>query len=348
MRSVLLKLEASGLNYFCARWSEKYPRRIILYIEASYEASLSVNNREIPYDGSFYVVAVEDGWIRISSTSGKSVEIGARAQRVWYRGERPYRIRIISEPISLEELHEINEKLGAGDTYTLYWEVIGYGFLKDIAALGLNLQKNLLVAISISSYRSFSINRQDFVKKILEPTDMLKREYIEVIIEPLDKTFIDKIKDQDIRDALRILLEKQKFLYDALLQLRKATSSLEYSNVITSVRKAVELLEPNKPAGNMLMNALRKSYSLVNIAEDIDARASAELIEELIETLIGSNGFLTNIFKYSSKLGPHVKTASGKLCKPHPYKMDAEFAILQAMVTLNYMIRLLKNAAIRT
>ena len=144
------------------------------------------------------------------------------------------------------------------------------------------------------------------------------------------------------------LLEKQKFLYDALLQLRKATSSLEYSNVITSVRKAVELLEPNKPAGNMLMNALRKSYSLVNIAEDIDARASAELIEELIETLIGSNGFLTNIFKYSSKLGPHVKTASGKLCKPRPYKMDAEFAILQAMVTLNYMIRLLKNAAIRT
>lgn len=346
-----LELKILSLRDFYAMWSDEYPHKLRLCVVATYDTILHKDNNEVHYDGGFYIIAIEHGSIIISSNNGSNVKISAKVKDTWFSGTEPRKIRIISEPISLEELYEIENKLGSSEFYQVHWDLWGYGFIEEEKARKYGVFQISPIVINMSSLQQFQISRLDFVKKVLEPADMLKRRFIEIIVEPLNEGFIDKIKDQDIREALDILLEKQKFLYDALLQLQKATSASEYSNVIVTVRKVVEALVQNTPAGNKLTEALRKAYNLLGIARDIDVDAAKELIDEIIETLTGvgsSGGFLTNIFKYCSKLGPHTITRSKRQCEPRPYKIDVEFAVLQAMSILNYIIRLLKNAAIRT
>jgi len=77
-----------------------------------------------------------------------------------------------------------------------HWDVHCWGLLDKPENLGLLL--GVLVYLTASSSKKFKIARQHFVRKILEPADMLRRRFLEVIVEPINPNELDKIPDEDI------------------------------------------------------------------------------------------------------------------------------------------------------
>ena len=105
------------------------------------------------------------------------------------------------------------------------WSVEAYGFLDEEMSRKYSLYPGLLVKMSISSERRFVIASQDFVKNILELADMLRRLFIEVVMEFVDSDLLSRITDVDVREALRILVEKQRMLQDALNKFYRARTA---------------------------------------------------------------------------------------------------------------------------
>jgi len=338
---VWLKLEAPELEYLILWRSNTYPREMRLCVGAKYQKAILTIERqnkryEHEYNGGFYAL-VSTGRLRLSREN-VSLEVDAIIPSVWNSGGAPRSIKIVSKPLTLEEIYEIDQALGPNDVQ-LYWSISAYGFLEEDEAKTYGIPPGTLVPIYIYASRNFIIARQHFVEKVLQPADMLKRRFIEVVLEPVDTHILDKIGDPEVREALRILLEKQKILQGAIEKLYRAGTSSEYKDVIREVRIAIEGLVPGKPIGDKIVNALRKAYKTMNIAREINAGALDELTEELLNVL---KGFSSNVYGYASKLGSHGTTLKSKLSyDPRPYRHDAEFAVLQAMLLLNYMVKAL-------
>mgnify|MGYP000182649030 CR=1 FL=1 len=117
--------------------------------------------------------------MKLSGEGGRSVEIDVGVRSSWCSG-RTSVTEIISEPLSLEEIYEVEQVLGSSDV-TVSWNVDAYGFLDEELSRKYGLDPGLLVHISIPSEGFFVIAHQDFVKNILEPADMLRRLFIEVV-----------------------------------------------------------------------------------------------------------------------------------------------------------------------
>ena len=267
---------------------------------------------------------------------------------VWHPGGPPTSIEILSKPLSLEEIYEMDQALSPSDI-AVYWSIDAYGFLREEYARKYGLDPGSLVHINVSSGRTFIITRQEFVRNVLQPADMLKRVFIEVAVESLDSKLLDRIADVDVREALRILLEKQKMLQEALSKLYRASRASEYRDVIDEVRRSFEGIICDTSAGKRVARALTKALKSLGIVHEIESGALDELIEEVKRVILGGEGLTQNIFSYASKLGVHGKTLkTGKLYEPRPYKRDAEFIVLQAMLVLNYLIKVLKHYALRT
>ncbi len=349
---VWLKLEDPNLEYLTLYRTTRYPRRMELRVRARYRRAVLTVEREgrqnnYEYDGGFYILASR-GWIKLFGEGSRSVELDAGVRSGWHLWRNSV-IEIVSEPLSLEEVYEIDQALGSSDV-TVSWSIEAYGFLDEEAYRRYGLTLGLLVHITIPSVRFFPITRQDFVRNVLEPADMLKRLFVEVVVEPVDSEFLDRITDADIREALRILLEKQRMLQEALGKLYRARTASEYRDVIGEVRRAVEGIVRGTSAGDKIASALEKAFKGLGIAYEVEANALDKLVNELKEVLLGDRSFTKALFNYTSKLGVHTVTEpkSGKaLYEPRPYKHDAEFAVLQAMLFLNHLIRVLKYYASR-
>ncbi len=259
-------------------------------------------------------------------------------------------ISIVSEPLTREELYEISDLL-SHDSIGIGWYVEAYGFLDNYEVLRrYGIEPGALVRIEISSTEEemHSISRQDFVKNVLEKADMLKRLFLEVTVECVDKSVLDRICDEEIREALRLLLKKQEILLNALRKLYNAKTYSDYASVIHDVRMAIEGLVCDKDAGRKVCDALAKAYRLLGIAEEVECGALNQLSKELSAVFLGSERGLTNsIYSFACKLGSHTETR-GKEKKqyiPRPYRHDAEYAVLQAMLFLNYLIKVLTRAS---
>ena len=83
-----------------------------------------------------------------------------------------------------------------------------------------------------------------------------------------------------------------------------------------------------------------------------DSESPDEIAKELSEILLGKVGkegrdnFSYVIYKYASAL--RHTTTQKTTYKSLPSKNDAEFAVLQAMLLLNYLINTLKTAGLRS
>ena len=312
-------------------------------LRAKYDkAILKIDDREIemnPKLGLGVYIIRSEGHLRFESIlGGKSVEIRCSIKGVWNSNVKD--LDLISEPLSLEEINEIEEHLNQQDV-RLYWSVDCWGFLGKPENYG--LQPGALVKIYVPSDRYFTVTRQDFVRMILEPADLLKRRFIEVVVEPISSDELDRILDEDVREALRLLLDKQRLLQDALDKLVRASRSSDYRSVIECVRDAVEGITPGTPKGSRLFNALEKAFKGLGVIE-ADPNALNEAVKELLDTI---KDISRSAFNYSS-IFEHTTTDTNKLPYiPKPYRYDAEFAVLQAMIFLNYLIKVLKAYAQR-
>lgn len=95
-----------------------------------------------------------------------------------------------------------------------------------------------------------------------------------------------------------------------------------------------------------IRNVLKRAYESIGIAEGAVDRVS----EEVSSVIIGQKGkgSMDPVYRFACKLASHGKTEDNKDYIPRPYRHDAEFALLQVMGILNYLIRVLKMYALRT
>ena len=343
MPSITLRDARFEIDDLELKRSEDYPRQARIKLRAKYDtAIIKISDKEIemnPELGLGVYILRSEGHLKFEPISGgKSVEIRCSIRGVWNSNVKD--LDIISEPLSLEEIYEIEEYLSQQDV-KIYWSIDCWSFLDKPENYG--LQRGTLVHIFISSGRYFTITRQDFIRKILEPADLLKRRFIEVIVESINSNELDKIPDEGVREALKLLLSKQRLLQDALDRLIRASRSSDYKSVIEYVRDVVEGLTPGTPEGMRLFGTLEKAFKGLGVIE-ADPGALDEAVKELLDTI---KDVSKGIFDYSSVF-KHTTTATSKLhYSPKPYKHDAEFAVLQAMSFLNYLIKLLKMYSLR-
>jgi len=345
---VWLTLRDPNLSALTLHRTDTYPRKMVLLLRVQYrKAVLTIGQQgEREYNGGFYLLTSR-GYLELSREGGRSIKIKAGVRNGWHSGiSSP--MDIVSEPLSLEEIYEIDQILGSSDI-KVSWNIDAYGFLDEEMYRKYGLNPGLVVRINIGRVGYFVITRQEFVRNILEPADMLKRLFVEVVVEPVDDDLLSRITDADVREAIRILVDKQRMLYEALNKLYRARTASEYRDVISEVRRAIEGIVLGTSAGNKIASALEKAFKGLNIAYETEAGALDEVVNELKEVILGMKSFTNAIYGYASSLGIHATEIEKpkKLYEPRPYRHDAEFAVLQAMLFLNYLIRVLKHYASR-
>ncbi len=307
----------------------EFPQELRLEVRAYYnEISLDVNSESKEYTQGFYVLYSE-GAIYLRNKANSVVQIAAELKKCWIPGGKPLSLTVHSKSLSRLDIHEIDEKLGTEDV-KVSWNVEAYGFLAEKLAKEFDAR---LIPILVVAEHDHYVSRSEFVKNVLEQADMMRREFLEVISEPIDLSYI---KDAKIREALQFLLEKQKLLLGAMDKLKKAKTATDFRGIIGEVRRAVEGLE-------RLRRLCEEIYKKLYIeSSDISAidKASKEMAEAVFQSLKAT-------YIYASRFGIHTRTKNKKsFYTPVPRRIDAEFAVQQALIELNYLARLLNIYAL--
>jgi hypothetical protein len=300
---------------------ERYPYALRFRLTAEYK-KCELNGK--PYTNAFYILSTGQGYFELIADSThlrikSEIDIGKVSGY-------PPRITIFSKPLSRKEIDEIDKTLGSNDL-KIHWSVYAYGFLDD------DSMKSNLIIISIDGWHK--ISRKKFCENILDKADMLKREFIEVIMEQIGDL---NVSDHSLKEALQLLLDKQKFLSEAMERLKNANKVSDYRGIISNVRNVVEGIKENNDFRELYKEIYKRRIS--SISEEVRTNEA----NGIVDTLIGRKGMIDNIFTYTSKLGVHVTTKEDKQpYTPEPDRIDAEFAVQQALITLNYLIKLLKE-----
>ena len=316
----------------------KYPRELRLTADLEYKdcvLNLGGNRKLEDVPCTIYVLNSRGNMYLERATGGVShIDVGVEIEERRLICPTPL-LTIASKPLTRWEIHEMDEALGPGDV-KVSWSVSALALLHVEEEVEELKPESFNVAwLRVASDRFYEIPRKDFVRKVLEPADMLRREFIEVVVEPVS---LEHVADPSIKAALQLIAQKQKLLVQTLDLLTRAASASEYRGVIDEVRRAVENLKD-------LRNIVGKAYETLGYIEAINPQiikqASIEAADAVVEIING-------IFHYSSRLGIHATTQHPKRPYiPRPYRVDAEFAIQQALITLNYLAKLLNKYAYR-
>jgi len=147
--------------------------------------------------------------------------------------------------------------------------------------------------------KSHNVSRKNFIEKILLKVDMLKGEFIEVIAELIDLSYV---KETRLKEVLELLLEKQKLLLEIMNKQKNAKTATERRGIIDEIRKTIEGL-------NKLKELYKEIYKILCIeAHGYEAKDKAA--EEMSKALFG---ILSATYNYTSRLGIHTKTRENEL-----------------------------------
>lgn len=301
---------------------------------------LEINSQPRDYIHDFYVLYSE-GFIRlINPIRNTSIDIPAELRGFRLIGGTPLRILINSKPLSRNEIHEIDRKLGSDDL-EITWNIGAWGFIRENYTQQQDIMNITFIPIDITTEKSYLVTRRNFIEKILQKADMLKREFIEIIAEPIDLSYV---KETRLKKAFELLLEKQKLLLEIMNKQKDAKTATERRGIIDEARKTIEGLD-------QLKELYKEIYKTLCI-EAHEYEAKDEAAEEMGEALFG---ILSATFNYTSRLGIHTKTRKKDkirkkelLYTPIPTEIETEFAVQQAIIELNYLIKLLKAYVLRT
>ncbi|GEM_PF-1305309 len=376
--TMVISLDRAKITFMDSRFdslkletSNSYPRKKQLILKAHYEKiqfefSGHVYDLAKIFDSIVFYLLQSNGYIEFSNPhNNRLIRISAKIRKGKYQDKD---FEIVSEPLPLEEINEIDDVLNS-ETIQLNWRVEGYfmldrdflehlkyssdsgiqKLLRDLRNVKIYLD-GLIIPISFVCSQKVELSRQDFVRNVLEPADMLQREFIEVVVEPINEEEIDKIPHPEYRETLKLLLNKQKILLEALKKLRYANSAEEYRSVISDVRNAIEGLTTRKMSESQL-RALQDAVKVIPLVRDVNPLDKIdEVASDITDTLVGENAsFSQALFKYSSKLATHTTQGRGDesyFYTPVPRREEAKFAVLQAVLLLNYLISLIKRAAL--
>jgi len=182
----------------------------------------------------FYALKTDSCYIILRGEHrGKDIKIKANLERIWHTGASSE--IMLGAKLDRKDIWDIDSMLRGEESILVSWEVLGYGLPEEgkLSELGL---KYPLVRIRLVPDRYYRIPRTDFVRRVLEPIDKFKREFIEVVIptpEMLDRA------PEDLKPLVE-LIQKQSFLVDALKKTSDARIPSEYRDAIKSVRDAID------------------------------------------------------------------------------------------------------------
>ena len=334
-----IRLEEPEFESLTLIRSGTYPHEMRLHLRVKYRKALltldrSDQSKVIEYPDGFYILRSK-GQMEFSR-SNTSLAVDVKLPSVWYHD--PKSVELVCEPLDLRDIHEIDDKLGAGDIQ-LRWDLEAWGLIEGPVAAECGVPSTF-VQVNFSCPRRFEINRQVFVRNVLEPADLLRRMFIEVIIEPVGP--LDQIADPDLRKTMGILLDKQRILVDAYTKFVNAARSEDYRSVVSDVRLAIENLNTDD-----IRDVLKRAYEGIGIAE---GAAVGKVSDEISSVILGqqqNKGSMGPVYRFACKLASHAMTEDHQNYTPRPSKHDAEFALLQALGILNYLIRVLKTYEMR-
>ncbi len=173
-----------------------------------------------------------------------------------------------------------------------------------------------------------------FVKRVVEPADGLRRVFVELLIRDVDSEILSKIRDVKIREALEILLDRQKRLVEALEQYHKALTVAENADAIVRVRRAIESLSESSPAGKKVFDIVREALASLSIVSRTDREFK---LEDVIDDISkGLARLSSTLYSLASRLGVHASEY-----RPRPEKAEVELVLYIAIVLLNYLTDLL-------
>jgi hypothetical protein len=316
--------------------SETYPHEMRLHVRATYRRAVLILDRsdlpkseEIEYQGRGFNVLRSIGQLELSR-SNTNVMVDASLPTVWYPD--PKSIDLVSAPLELSDIHEIDDRLGAGDIQ-VRWSLEAWALVEVFPQTEGSMSKDFL-RVDFSCPRRFEITRQAFVRSVLEPADLLRRMFIEVVIEPIGS--LDRIADPNVRETVKTLLDKQRILRDAYTKFVNAEDSKDYRSVISDVRLAIENLNTKD-----IRDVIKKAYEAIGIADGALEKVSDEISSVIVGQ--GEKGSMAPVYKFACKLASHAKTEDDQNYTPRPLRHDAEFALLQALNILDYLIHVLKT-----
>lgn len=292
----------------------RYPFTWKLYLRAKYKKTiLEIDNTE--YKGiGFYALKMDDCYIELDN-----IRINAELGRVWHTGLS--NLITIEAKVTPQDILEIDTRLRGKEKINVRWFASGYGFIEEGK---LNLACPL-VRLFLGSERYFPISRYDFVRKVLEPVERFKREFIEITIPTPEMP--DKAP-KELKPLVE-LLQKQSHLMEALKKISTAKTSSEYRSAMEEVRKAID--RGKKQLGNIKKEIADRLYLDVGTfkgegAEDI-ANAEADAIVKIIDRLYA---MLSN---FSHTITPNGK----KSYEAYPDYTDAYYHAVMVIAILTYL-----------
>ncbi len=321
------------------------PNMFILVVRAEYDNAVihldpTDPSRNFNYDGELYVLNSR-GYLDLAGK--ETVKLNVSIGDLWITNKS---FRMVSEPLTLESLYDIEQKLGKGPV-DIYWSLQGLVFLKAGEYQQFKMPSIPLILYA-NPHTHFKISREDFIKNVLQPADMMKRIFIEIIPSKIDPSMTNRIRDPDLRELVDILLKKQHMLLELYEALKNAKTTREYAGIISQIRVSIEGLTKSSSVGKRIIDVLSRAYKNLSIVEGLEAGAAEKAIEDLIESLFSIS---KGIFDTASVLGAHGSTygkpKERKNYIPKPYERDAELVLIFAIQLLSYITNVLLHYSSR-
>jgi len=298
------------------RLTGHYDKVVIAYTDAS--------GKTFQEDArGFYFFKTESASIEFERQDSKGkVSVIADIDVVWHvGGSSSIRLQAKLTPLDIQEIdHEL-----AGQDLLVHWAAIGFGFLEESDARRFTQS---IVKIDCSNYKRQTFSREQFVKRILEPMDRFRREFVE-ITAPLPESISKVPKELEVFATL--LKDRSGFLQEALKKVASSTTSREYAEAIGDVRRALGAMEKQlKQIKDAMAEKLFIDMGILTGEGAMDQ--SKAVISQLLNILGSLEGL-------ASGLGIHLETkeAMPKSYVSNPDYCDARYIVLASMLTLSYL-----------
>lgn len=252
--------------------------------------------------------------------TGKQIQINMKSEDThWYYGGYINFSKTFS-PADAEVLSSWRE----GESVNISWNFRGYAILNQPSSGALFFQDTTQAANNPPTIAS-----PDFIKKILQPLGMSNRMIVEIPVETprlLDIVAPLPTGIGSLKDSLKLLISH---LQNALERSRTASTATDFRSVIIEIRAPLDSIKTFTDYQQLG----KELFVDTGIIRDVDHEAAKEAAAEIIRDIWDSFKSLHSI---ASK-PMHTTTKTGKRFSISPERIDAGFALLDALSKAKYL-----------
>ena len=313
--------------------TKNIPQIMYLSLEINYSRGfIEIDGKKVNLDGFYLIAQNGDGKVILEDQEhNKRVEIeNVYIDRIWHAG--PDFWITLKVNLTPKDIWRLNEMLGTGDV-RISWHFDGYAYLTEEKMKELGVYYP--IPFSIYTARGYKISRRDFVKNVLEPGDLFKRDFIEIMWMDPQKVseLLIKIDDSELKEFINLILKRyDEFLQPSLRRLSYSNTPSDYREIIANVRRFFS--ETRKIYGRY-KDTIRDIYLRANTFEGSGAEKEASKEADALLAI------MERIESISSGLGIHPETSEQQpeTYISYPGKEDAKYLVLQSLILVDYIMR---------